>query len=153
MACATRSPCVSRAFSSLLRGAAGAVIAHGVRRFTTDVDAAIRGDAISIEALMTSLASQQIAARIPDAVAFAQENLVLLLRHTPTGVDLDVSFAWSAFEHEALAAATEVTFGRTRALMSTPADLVVLQDRLPHAARRAGRDRSSRSRAPRTLPR
>jgi predicted nucleotidyltransferase len=104
-----------------------AVIAHGVRRFTTDVDAAVRGDAVEVDALLEALARRKIAPRIDDARAFAEANLVLLLRHAPTGVDLDVSLAWSAFEHEALAAATEVAFGRVVAQMPTPADLVILK--------------------------
>jgi len=82
-----------------------AVIAHGVRRFTTDIDAAVRGDAVSIDGLLGSLARRKIAPRIADAGEFAQENLVLLLRHEPSGVDLDVSLAWTAFEHDALRAA------------------------------------------------
>lgn len=104
-----------------------AVIARGVRRFTTDIDAAVRGDAITIERLLTVLAPHGIAPRIEGAAAFAQENLVLLLRHVPTGVDLDVSLAWSPFEQEALAASTKASFGRVRAPMSTPEDLVVFK--------------------------
>jgi len=104
-----------------------AVIARGVRRFTTDVDAAVRGDAVSIEGLLRSLARKKIAARIANAAAFAQQNLVLLLRHAPTGVDLDVSLAWSAFEHDALDAATDAAFGRVVARMSSPADLVIFK--------------------------
>ena len=79
-----------------------AIIARGVRRFTTDIDAAVRGDAIHPEDLLEVLSKRRIAPRIPKALQFARENLVLLLRHEPTGVDLDVSFAWSGFEHEAL---------------------------------------------------
>jgi hypothetical protein len=104
-----------------------AVIAHGVRRFTTDIDAAVRGDAISIDRLLEALARHGIVPRIPDAAAFAQENLVLLVRHAPTGVDLDVSQAWSSFEHEALAAREKARFGRVRAPMSVPDDLVVFK--------------------------
>jgi len=102
-----------------------AVIGRGVRRFTTDIDASVRGDAISIARLIEILARKKIAPRIDGAADFARKNLVLLVRHQPTGVDLDVSFAWSAFEHEALAAATDVPFGRARAPMSIPSDLVV----------------------------
>jgi len=104
-----------------------AVIAHGVRRFTTDIDTAVRGDAVSIDGLLGSLARRKIAPRIADAAEFAQENLVLLLRHEPSGVDLDVSLAWTAFEHDALRAATDVSFGRVVVRMSTPADLVIFK--------------------------
>jgi len=104
-----------------------AVIAHGVRRFTTDIDAAVRGDAISVERLVQVLGQHGIVPRIDDAAAFAQETLVLLVRHARTGVDLDVSLAWSPFEHEALTACTKARFGRVRAPMSTPDDLVVFK--------------------------
>ncbi len=104
-----------------------AVIARGVRRFTTDIDAAVQGDAVTIERLLTIFARHQIAPRIEDAAAFAHENLVLLLRHTPTGVDLDISLAWSPFEQEALAASTKASFGRVSVPMSTPEDLVVFK--------------------------
>lgn len=104
-----------------------AVIARGVRRFTTDIDAAVRGDAIAVEALFAELARSHIEPRIDDALAFARANLVLLMRHEPTGVDLDVSLAWSTFELEAIAASTTAPFGRVRAPMSTAEDLVVLK--------------------------
>ena len=104
-----------------------AVIARGVRRFTTDIDAAVRGDAITIARLLPTLAEWDIVPRIANAAAFARANLVLLLRHQPTRVDLDVSMAWSAFEHDALDACTEAAFGRARAPMATPADLVVFK--------------------------
>jgi hypothetical protein len=104
-----------------------AVIARGVRRMTTDVDAVVRGDAIGAEQLLVLLASERILPRIEGAEAFARENLVLLLRHEVTGVDLDVSFAWSGFEHAALAASTPARYGRVVAPMATPEDLIVFK--------------------------
>ncbi len=104
-----------------------AIIARGVRRMTTDIDAAVKGDAIRPEKLMESLAKHSIVPRIAEALKFAETNLVLLLRHESTGVDLDVSFAWSSFEHEALAASTLTQFGNVRAPMCTPDDLIVFK--------------------------
>lgn len=104
-----------------------AIIAHGVRRMTTDIDACVRGDAIGVEALLAALSRHGIEPRIPDAAAFARSNLVLLLRHRETGVDLDVSLAWTSFEHEALEARTETRFGSTRAPMATVEDLIVFK--------------------------
>jgi hypothetical protein len=104
-----------------------AIIARGVRRFTTDIDATVRGDAIRPEALIEVLGRHGVVPRIEDALSFAQENLVLLLRHEGTGVDLDVSFAWSAFEHDAIAACTLTEFGNVRAPMCTAEDLVVFK--------------------------
>lgn len=104
-----------------------AVIARGVRRFTTDIDAAVRGDAVRPEALLKALTAQGIEPRIAEALAFAEENLVLLLRHEPTGVDLDVSFAWTAFEHDALASCTLNSFGDVQAPMCTVEHLIVFK--------------------------
>jgi hypothetical protein len=104
-----------------------AVIAHGVRRFTTDIDAAVLGNAVDVERLLEVLARHEIVPRIPDAAAFARANLVLLLRHAPTGVDLDVSQTWSSFEQEALSASKKARFGRVRVPMSAPDDLVVFK--------------------------
>jgi hypothetical protein len=104
-----------------------AIIARGVRRFTTDVDAAVRGDTIQAKRLAKLLAKHEIRPRIADALRFAEENLVLLLRHTPTGVDIDVSFAWSEFEHEALAIATPTRFGTVEARICLPESLIVFK--------------------------
>ena len=104
-----------------------AIIARGVRRFTTDIDATVRGDAIQPERLVKLFARHAIVPRIDDAIAFAQANLVLLLRHRPTGVDLDISLAWSTFEHEALAACTLTEFGGVSVPMSSPEDLIVFK--------------------------
>jgi hypothetical protein len=104
-----------------------AVIARGVRRFTTDIDAVVRGDEIEIGKLIAALRKRRIVPRIPEAEQFARENLVLLLRHEPSGVDFDVSFAWTAFEHEAIAAATIATFGSVAAPMPRPDDLIVFK--------------------------
>lgn len=104
-----------------------AVVARGVRRMTTDVDAAIRGDAIGADAVLRLLARQGIEPRIDDALAFARDNLVLLLRHGPSGVELDLSFAWTTFEHEALAAATRERYGRVSVPMASAQSLVVFK--------------------------
>ena len=104
-----------------------AVIAHGVRRFTADIDAVIRGDEIDIAALVKVLAKKRIVPRIARVEEFARESLVLLLRHEPSGVDFDVSLAWTEFEHAAIAAATVVPFGAVKAPMAQPEDLIVFK--------------------------
>ena len=104
-----------------------AVIARGVRRMTTDIDAVVRGDAISIETLVTTLAEHGIVPRIDRAIEFAEVNLVLLLRHESSRVDLDVSFAWTNFELEAIAACERTFYGKVIAPMARAEDLVILK--------------------------
>ncbi len=102
-----------------------AVIARGVRRMTTDIDAVVRGDRTSPGALLRALANHGIVPRIENAEAFALETFVLLLRHEPTGVEFDVSLAWTAFEHEALEARTDAKYGSVMAPMARAEDLVL----------------------------
>lgn len=104
-----------------------AIIARGVRRLTTDIDAVVRGDAVGVDTLLEVLARRRIVPRIPDARRFARTNLVLLLRHAPTGVDLDVSLGWSSFEVEALATSDSARYGRVTVPMARAEDLVVFK--------------------------
>jgi hypothetical protein len=104
-----------------------ALIARGVRRFTTDIDAAVRGDEVAIPSLLAKLARRRIVPRIGDAERFAKQNLVLLLEHAPSGVELDVSLAWTEFEHEAIASAKVASFGAVKAPMARPEDLIVFK--------------------------
>ncbi len=102
-----------------------AVIAQGVRRTTTDIDVALRGEGVDLSALVRRLARHGIRPRIDDAVAFARRTQVLLLEHVRTGVELDVSLAWLSFEHEALAAHVSIDFGGVVAPAARPEDLVI----------------------------
>lgn len=102
-----------------------AVIAHGVRRTTADIDVTVRGDAIDAIALVERLRRHDIKPRIPDALEFARDNLVLLLRHEPTGVDLDLSFAWLAFEQGALESRAFVRLGEVSVPVARVEDLVI----------------------------
>jgi hypothetical protein len=104
-----------------------AVIARGVRRMTTDIDAVVRGDAVDARKLLRVLARHGVEPRIEGAEAFAEKNLVLLLRHRPTGVDLDVSLGWTDFEREAIQASTAASYGRASYPMARAEDLVVFK--------------------------
>ncbi len=67
----------------------------------------------------------RIEPRISDAIAFARERQVLLLRHTPSGTPMEVSLAWLPFEIEALERATVVDFAGVSIRVATPEDLVI----------------------------
>jgi len=104
-----------------------AVIAHGVQRMTTDIDAVIQGDCVSMSALIAVLRRHEILPRIDDAETFAAANLVLLVRHQPTQVDLDLSFGWTAFERDALASRANTLYGTVTAPMARVEDLLVFK--------------------------
>lgn len=104
-----------------------AVIARGVRRMTTDIDAVVLGAAVDAGELLRVLARHGVKPRIEEAEAFAEKNLVLLLRHVPTGVDLDVSLGWTDFEREAIESSTPASYGHASYPMARAEDLVVFK--------------------------
>jgi predicted nucleotidyltransferase len=102
-----------------------AVIARGVQRLTRDIDIAVAATDLSVSALADELRRNKILPRISDAVAFAEENQVLLMRHEVTGIDIDVSRAWLPFEIEALAAAKPELLAGVRVAIAQPEDLII----------------------------
>ncbi|HEY4106880.1 MAG TPA: DUF6036 family nucleotidyltransferase [Polyangiaceae bacterium] len=104
-----------------------AAIAHGVQRMTTDIDVVIRGDSIQLPALLSALGRHEIEPRMSQAEAFAAENLVLLVRHSATQVDLDLSFGWTAFECDAIASRVNARYGAISAPMTRVEELIVFK--------------------------
>lgn len=102
-----------------------AVIARGVARLTKDIDATIAGGDSDLERVVEGLAIHRIVPRIPNAVKFAQESHVLLLRHDPSGVEVDLSLAVLPFELDAIAAAELVSVHGTRVRVPRVDDLVI----------------------------
>lgn len=94
---------------------------------TMDIDVVVRGDETTPAAMLRALATRRIVSRINDAEAFARKWLVLLLRHKPTGVDLDLSFGWTTFEHEALEARSDAAYGSVVVPMARAEDLVIFK--------------------------
>ncbi|HEX6767153.1 MAG TPA: hypothetical protein VF103_16765, partial [Polyangiaceae bacterium] len=80
--------------------------AHGVARATEVVEATL-ATAADTNRVFDELGKCSLVPRIDDAVAFARARQVMLLRHEPSGIDVDISLAWLPFELDALAAADE----------------------------------------------
>lgn len=104
-----------------------AVIARGVPRLTRDIDIAVAATELTSSALANELERVGIQPRIADAIAFADENQVLLMKHVESGVDIDVSRAWLPFEIEALEAAREETLAGVRIAIAQPDDLIIFK--------------------------
>ncbi len=102
-----------------------AVIARGVARLTKDIDATIPGANADLNEVVSTLTRRKILPRIANAVSFAQGSNVLLLRHEPSGVDVDLSLAWLPFELDAIRAAEEASIHGMRIRVPTVEDLVV----------------------------
>ena len=102
-----------------------AVIANGHIRTTDDVDATVSGHATSAREILDLAATLDIVPRIPDPLAFAERNQILLLVHQPSGVELDISLAWLPFEEHALERCLSVDFRGITLHICHPEDLVV----------------------------
>jgi hypothetical protein len=102
-----------------------AVIARGVPRLTRDVDATVAGGAIGLTDMLDRLRAYDLSPRIEDAVEFAAVNQVLLLRHDPSGVDVDISIAWLPFELEAITASEPLELAGARIPVARAEDLIV----------------------------
>jgi hypothetical protein len=102
-----------------------AVIAHGVPRFTADVDATVTAPQEPLERIFDVFAQNGIVPRIADALAFARDRQVVLLRHEPSGVDLDVSLAWLPFELDAIGRSEVIDYAGVSIRVPRPDDLVI----------------------------
>jgi predicted nucleotidyltransferase len=102
-----------------------AVIARGVPRQTVDIDATMWAEGLDVDAILPTLAAEGLVPRTADAVSFARERHVLLLRHEPTGTPLELVLAYLPFERSALERADLVDFGGVRVPTATAEDLIV----------------------------
>ena len=104
-----------------------AVVARGVPRLTIDIDAVVDAEGLDVDRLWEVLRDSGLEARVIDAATLARERLVLLLRHSASGVTVDLSLGWMPFEREAMERATTVDLGGVPVPVATPEDLVVLK--------------------------
>jgi hypothetical protein len=124
-----------RASAAWLRAAKvkGAVIGgiaaslHGQPRVTRDVDLVVLTGDDDWERLLAVGVEFGIHPRRADALAFARTTRVLLLRHRPSNVDLDVSLGAIPFEHALVARATLKRIGGVSFRVATAEDVVVMK--------------------------
>jgi hypothetical protein len=65
-------------------------------------------------------------ASLREGLAFARRSRVLLLRHEPSGIDLDVSIGALPFEEEMAARARRRRVGSVWVPLPAPEDLIVM---------------------------
>lgn len=104
-----------------------AVALLGRPRLTRDVDVLVLLDEERWPGFLESGSEFGFLPRQPDALAFAQEARVLLLRHQPTGIDVDVVLGCLPFEEEAIARATAVQVAGVSVPLPTPEDLIIMK--------------------------
>lgn len=102
-----------------------AVIARGVPRQTVDIDATMWAEGLDVAAVLPALAAEGLVPRTADAITFARERHVLLLRHEPSGTPLELILAYLPFERAALERAELVDFGGVSVPAATAEDLII----------------------------
>jgi hypothetical protein len=104
-----------------------AVIARGVPRFTIDIDAIVQAEGLDVDRLWSALRNTGFQPCVDDAAEFARQRQVLLLRHTASGMPVDVSLGWLTFERETIDRATPVDLGGVWIPVALPEDLVIFK--------------------------
>jgi predicted nucleotidyltransferase len=99
----------------------------GRPRLTRDVDVLVLVNESHWAEFMGEGAKHGFIPRRDDALAFAKETQVLLVRHQQSGIDVDVVFGALPFEKEAVARATWVDIGGVQAPLPLPEDLIVMK--------------------------
>ena len=100
---------------------------RGRPRATRDVDCLVLADEDTWQRLVESATKHDIQPRVTDPVAFARESRVLLLRHGPTSVDIDLTLGALLFEEELVLRATRVDVAGVSVPVATAEDLVVMK--------------------------
>jgi predicted nucleotidyltransferase len=104
-----------------------AVSLLGTPRYTADIDAVFLLSLSDIPRLLHTASTYGIEPRILDIEIFARKNRVLLLRHTASGIDIDLSLGVLPFEVEMVERSTAVTVGPIKVRLPPPEDLIILK--------------------------
>jgi len=99
----------------------------GKPRLTADLDAVILLSIDDLPKLIDAANEQGIEPRMADAEAFARKNRVLLLRHQPSGTNIDISLGILPFETEMVARSQKLIIGNIQLRLPTPEDLIILK--------------------------
>lgn len=105
-----------------------AVSLLGQARFTEDLDAMVLLSVEEVPRFLAAAKEEEIEPRISRIEDFARRNRVLLLRHTPSQTDIDISLGVLPFEQEMVE--RSVIYEVDRALkihLPTPEDLIIIK--------------------------
>ncbi len=98
---------------------------RGTPRLTKDIDAVVL-DA-DAETLIQSALAYALVPRIPDAIEFARDSRVLLLRFLPGEIDIDISLGALPFEEEVVERSSLIDVGGLLLRVASATDLVIMK--------------------------
>ena len=99
----------------------------GRPRFTNDIDLIILDLDERIPEFIQKLKNFGIEPRISDVEKFAVESRILLLRHTESGINIDISMGVLPFEREAVARRRLESAYGLEITLPTPEDLIIFK--------------------------
>jgi hypothetical protein len=99
----------------------------GKPRLTADLDAVVLLSIQDLPRLIAAAAKQDMIPRIPDAETFARKNRILLLRHQPSGTNVDISLGVLPFEVEMVARSQKVNLENIQLQLPSPEDLIIIK--------------------------
>jgi len=97
----------------------------GEPRATADIDAVIVLSVDDLPLLIAAAKEEGLTPRITDAETFARRNRVLLLNHTASGINVDISLGLLPFEVEAAERGQIYQAGSLKIRLPTPEDLII----------------------------
>lgn len=109
----------------VIGGMAIALVARS--RATDDIDSVVLIDEDKLQEFVDAAVSHGFVPRKADAVEFARTARVLLLRHGPSGVDVDISLGALAFEHDSIARGMTVQAGGISVRVPLLEDLIIMK--------------------------
>lgn len=126
---AVRDLCAWLAAENLRAVIIGGVAASllGRPRLTHDIDGLVIVEESRWAPILAAAKSFRIEARIDNALEFAAESRMMLLRHRPSGIDLDLSLGAISFEEQVVQRSVERDIGETTVRVPEPEDLVVMK--------------------------
>jgi predicted nucleotidyltransferase len=99
----------------------------GKPRFTADIDAVFLLSTQDIPKFIELASKENIIPRRKDAEGFARKSRVLLLKHSPTETDIDISLGILPFEEELVERSDIKSFADLSVRLPTPEDLIIMK--------------------------
>ncbi len=109
----------------IIGGVAASIL--GRPRMTRDIDALILLEEKYWDNFLLNGAKFGFVPRLGDCVGFAKKSRVLLVRHKPSGIDVDITFGALDFEKEAITRAIWLNIRNIRLPLPTPEDLIIMK--------------------------
>lgn len=99
----------------------------GQPRLTADIDATVVMDDGDVDQFLLLASAEGLSPRIARSAEFMRRSAMLLLKHTATGVPIDINQGRLPFEQLAAARAKTIRLGAISIPIPTPEDLIIMK--------------------------